>query len=756
MRSPGVRPILPFAAVAIIACAAFFAALPLSVAPAWASNPLTQARVQVREAEYYQRNGDYPSAIRDYQSVISGYPGSLEARDAMLGLSQAHFLGGDYQAAIRTLDQFLESFPGDENVDRAIFFIANNYGRLGNWSMAIAYYELYLNRQAGPLAGYASLYAGDAYFQLQAYDKAIAHLRNALSAGVPRVPAIDAMEKIADSYFATGSYKAAGDWYERVLDRARVAGYRADIQFRLGKAYAALGSSAQAKETWQEVIESYPETTHALSALGAISDGNPPTYYHRGLVYYHNDRYEAAIAAFDRYLVDHPQGEFVPKALYYRALSHGYNGDYDLAIGELADVARAYAGSTVGAEALWQSGLMLERSSRHYEAALSYTGVATQYPGEDFAQDAVFRLGLCYYKQSDYRRAKEAWDYLLYKYPSTRTTAQALFWMGKMLRDKMADPGRATAYFDQVALAESWDYYGLRGNHLGRDEADLFSKVVLAERSALVTESPEEKGAFEKWLATWSGRPFYSFDPDNPMLREDRAFRRAEELAKVGLRREVGEEFWELLANYSNDPVALYELASFLRQNGLYHLSITTANSLVGISPTGRLVDVPKYLQKLVYPVYFAEVLTSESRKAGLDPLLLAAVIRQESKFDQFAESIAKARGLTQVMPSTARGIAEALSVTDFNPEDIFKPYISVAFGAYYLGQHVRQYDGSATLALAAYNAGGGSVGKWTNGNAQVDTDLFVEDIRFAETKFYVKTIYRQYDLYRQIYAPRG
>ena len=708
----------------------------------------------MREAQYYQRNGDYGRAVREYQDVASNYPHSLEARDALLGLAQANHLAGEYREAIKALEGFLEVFPGDEHVNQAIFFIGSNYGRSGDWRMAIAYYELYLSRKAEPLAGYASLYAGEGYFQLQMYDNAAQRLQDALAAGLPRVTTIDAMEKIGDSYFRMGGYRAAAEWYEEILDRAASSSYKADISYRLGKAYAALGNSGHSRDVWEDIIENYPATPFALSALETISEGNPPTYYHRGLVYYHNNRLDSAIAAFDKYLVDHPQGEYVASSQYYRALAYSEKGDKDRAVAELSDVARTYAGSAVAGEALFQLGRVFEASARYEEAAQHYASAADGYPNQEFAQDALFRQGLCYYKQLDFFKATQAWDLVLRRYPSSRSTAKALFWVGKTMRDKIGDQQIAKMHLDQVVLAASWDYYGAKAKYLAQNVPDFPSYRSDPNRDDLVTESAAEKNDFEIWLHTWSGRDFYSFQPDSLILRKDPLFRRAEELVRVGLRTEVQEEFWGLEAKYKNDPVALYEMAEFFRQNGLYHLSMAAAGDLVVLSPPGDVHAVPRFLQKLVYPMYFAELLVAESDKAGIDPLLLAAVIRQESRFDQFAESSAEARGLMQVIPSTAKGIADALALKQFTGQDLYKPFVSIAFGAYYLGEELRNLDNKLLLALAAYNAGAGSVNKWTNGDMEIDTDVFVEDIRFAETQKYVKIIYQEYDFYKQVYGP--
>lgn len=123
--------------------------------------------------------------------------------------------------------------------------------------------------------------------------------------------------------------------------------------------------------------------------------------------------------------------------------------------------------------------------------------------------------------------------------------------------------------------------------------------------------------------------------------------------------------------------------------------------------------------------------------------------------FDQRAESPARARGLGQVMPETGGAIAQAMALGSFEADELFKPYISLAFGAYYLANNLSEFEGNPFFALAAYNAGPGNVERWLAGNPRRDVDLFVEDIGYSETQTYVRRVYFFYDMYRQIWAEK-
>ncbi|MCH7775225.1 MAG: lytic transglycosylase domain-containing protein, partial [Gemmatimonadetes bacterium] len=142
------------------------------------------------------------------------------------------------------------------------------------------------------------------------------------------------------------------------------------------------------------------------------------------------------------------------------------------------------------------------------------------------------------------------------------------------------------------------------------------------------------------------------------------------------------------------------------------------------------------------------------AREFDLDPFLLAALVRQESAFDADATSRAGARGLMQLMPATARGLARQLGV-DWDNAFLGIADANVHLGAAHLAQMLRQYGGEIVPALAAYNAGGSRVRRWLRfPEARAgDWFLFIERIPFAETRGYVQTLLRNRELYSALYG---
>jgi soluble lytic murein transglycosylase len=155
-----------------------------------------------------------------------------------------------------------------------------------------------------------------------------------------------------------------------------------------------------------------------------------------------------------------------------------------------------------------------------------------------------------------------------------------------------------------------------------------------------------------------------------------------------------------------------------------------------------------------LYPLGFWPLLQPQAEARGLDPLFVAALIRQESLFDPSAASPADAHGLMQLLPRTAHDLATDLGLPPPDRSGLRDPATSIQLGTLLLRRLLDRYDGSRVKALAAYNAGEGAVAKWERRYPDRPEDEFVELISFRETRDYVKAVLRHYQTYRTVYAP--
>ncbi len=191
-------------------------------------------------------------------------------------------------------------------------------------------------------------------------------------------------------------------------------------------------------------------------------------------------------------------------------------------------------------------------------------------------------------------------------------------------------------------------------------------------------------------------------------------------------------------------------LSLAFRDAGANRLSLLSAEGVISLRAQ-PLRETPVALQKLAYPFPYEALVRQEAERQNLDPRLLAAIIRQESRFEPGVASSAGAQGLMQVMPGTASGIARQMSWPGYQDSQAYWPYVNVAFGSFYVRQWLSHFDGSVFAALASYNGGPGNADAWWK-LAPNDDDLFAGLININETRVYVQTVWQNYEFYRRLY----
>jgi soluble lytic murein transglycosylase len=226
--------------------------------------------------------------------------------------------------------------------------------------------------------------------------------------------------------------------------------------------------------------------------------------------------------------------------------------------------------------------------------------------------------------------------------------------------------------------------------------------------------------------------------------------RRAETLLDLGLKAEASWEVDGLVQQYAKtrDIARMSAVADWTTAHDQPQLTLRIGKQMRDLVGLGGM---PRALQKQVYPAGWGDLVDEQAVADGVDPLLMLALIRQESSFDPRAQSGAQAMGLTQVVPSTARNIAGRLGRDDFALSDLYKPSVSIEFGTWFLQQLLVQYKGQVFPTLAAYDAGGGNVARWLQRFGD-DPDLLVEQIPFDETQTYLRIVYDNYWHYRALY----
>ncbi len=755
--------------------------------PTPAPTPTVVPDVALRTAQRHLTNGQYENAVATFQMVLSqpleSVPPDVRAA-AAYGLGEAALRDGLFAEAVTALTNFLAQFPSDSRAPWAYFLRGDALLGLGQWSAAIQDFTQYLALRPGVIDSYVWERLGDAYFAQGMVAEALDCYRQAIEAGRGLVPLLALREKVAQAALNTGQPIAALAQYDAILSVARNAGYRAEIMFLAAQALLAAGQPAAAYDRYRQLMAAYPETGYAYQALQAlISDGQPVDAQLRGRVSYAAEDYSDAIAAFHAYtgelaLAEIPVDVHLLVGRAYRAvgntaaawtsfqtvvdrfptdpafgeakLEQGRTlflaGDTPGAIAHYLDFANTYPRLPQASEALWRAGYLYGTLGQSVESLATFERLGREYPGDEWAMDGLLRAAMAAVNRNDMATAERLLA-ALGATGSGEKAAAAYLWLGK-LGQRNGHAAQAESAFRSAAAADPGGYFSIRAEDL------LAGRGIFQPPTSYRFEFDNqlELGQAEDWLrATFGITQTGVLWPLPPALQTDPRVVAGHELWALLAVEEAGEEFSSLLDEFKDDPLASYQLAIWLRGIGAYSYSVVGAANVIKRAGIATL-QAPPYLARMRYPVFYSDLVIPEAQARGIDPLVLFALIRQESLFDRYATAAAGEKGLTQVIPSTADYIAGRLNWPDYQPSDLFRPYVSVAFGAYYLWEQLNRFDWNVVVGLAAYNAGPGNAATWLEASGS-DPDLFVEAITIEGARLYVQRIYEHYHIYRQLYG---
>ncbi|MGD8967657.1 MAG: tetratricopeptide repeat protein, partial [Anaerolineae bacterium] len=725
------------------------------------------------------------SAVESFGALLSRPLDREVDAQSRLGLGTAYLRDQAYSEAADAFLGLLADHPESELADDAAFLLGDALVGAGEPLSATRAYSSYLEAST-VVTSYVNRSVGDALYDGGVYTGAIDAYQSAIVEAPHRAFEVDAREKLALAHAALGDYDAAVDQYDAILEVAGIAAYRARIQHQAGETLMLAGETEAGYDRYRTVVETYPTEEHAyLSLVELVEAGRPVDDLLRGKVDYYGGAYGPAVAALYRYILAYPETHS-GDAHWYAALSFLEAESIDLAVNEfelLIDthpengywgdawlrLAEAYADQgevdealetyralveaapdhELAAEALWEAAQLLERSRRTEAAAEAYVDCRAAYPDAEAAAPALFRGGLQFYRLDRLSDAADVWETLAESYPDSSYQPAALLWLGK-LRLAQEDGEAAQALLEQASAAAPDGYYSLRAAQLAATpNAEPFPSSTYRPQDHI----PGQREA-EAWLADW-----LELDAAEevgevaPVLGADGRLQRGRELWRLGRFREAKEELEALRRETYSDALSQYQLALAYSDLGLYRSSILCAWRLIGLSPVTNTLDVPPFILQLAYPAPYEDLVLENARQAGLDALLVFSLIRQESLFESFAASSASAHGLMQVIPPTGAEIAAELDwPPDYETADLYRPYVSVRFGTYYLARQRDRFDDRIDVALAAYNGGPFNAQRWLNG-AGDDPDLFFEAITFSETRLYVQRILEHYAVYRALYA---
>jgi soluble lytic murein transglycosylase len=708
----------------------------------------SQTTAGLAEAREYQRNGQYEEAVAAYQGVILQADGQDQQR-ARYDLALIYITIERYDDAVAELKAYIDAKPSPEDSGRARFLLGRVYAALGEGEKARRSLEDYAD-DGGPATVYARLELAQLLIQEGRHDEAAQELEKALALDVPPSLASTLRLRLADAYREAGDDEQALQSYDSLLQESPSDVYKALALSRIASVSRRSGDGERWRQALLDIVEQYPGSPQAPNALDSLLASDVPVdLLPQGIVHYSQGAYDEALADFDSFLAGNPPAPQAAAAHYYRGAIREDQDQPEEALADYEACLQLDPGGDSAEDAAWARALLLEEVDRPLETAAAYEEFWQAYPNSPWAARAAFLSGLIPYRANDPAAASAAWTEMADAFASPEQRAQAHLWLGHTDLILLGDSEGAAAHFQQALEAAPSSFYALRAEAWLQDQAAVSLPVRPDGPDGTTTAAAPDWEAAEGWLASRWG-PEALAAGTSPLATP--AWQRGQELLSLGLTREATDEFLSLIDQSRSQPWGLYRLTRALHDLGLTNLAARAATALLE-SADVPLEQAPRALLEMAYPLDYPPLIDAAAAENGLSPLLLLAIIRQESLFDPTAGSSAGALGLTQVMPLTGSEIAQELGIEDFSALDLLRPLVSIRFGAHYLASQLDLFDGDLFLALAAYNGGPGNASRWREGLPAADMDLFVELMDITETRTFVKVVLENYAVYRFLYG---
>ncbi|OGI10400.1 MAG: hypothetical protein A3I68_01820 [Candidatus Melainabacteria bacterium RIFCSPLOWO2_02_FULL_35_15] len=550
-------------------------------------------------------------------------------------------------------------------------------------------------------------------------------------------------------------------------------------------------------------------TKDALNTLSTLKSRYPKTQfgiatnYYLGENAYNNKRFKEALEYWREYLKLSPDGRFANEisVFFSRVKPYLKSDDYSL-LGEVffykKDYAKAAKYYKIGnnIQKYYKLGYSLIRTGNNSEACNYLKEFAYHFPKSKHAKQALLFSsksvpsfmkksfwekvekdipGLAYYalykqailEENDIRREHKLLN-LIDSYPNTEFTLDAVW---EIMWDKIKDRKYNEAgelggkYFElskDSSVNSKSDTRAKIGFWLGKI-CELKSEKVKAKEYYTVTanilfDNYYSFRAQNRLLALNGQKDFkWNVQTGSNVLNEDLwsipsvvKYETAKKCFGVTVAELIRlQQYSEAIDLIGKSKSPSKKITAWLKAlNSEYENSINISSSII----SNYSLNQSSQMWRLAYPLHFWQyILNTSSRYKNVDPFLVCALIRQESKYDPYACSISNACGLMQLIIPTAKEISRELKVNVKSRDVLFDPQTNIVFGIHYLNGLIGELN-NPLLAVAGYNAGPVAVKSWVSKFQENDMDFFVEKIPYDETRNYVKKVFSNYWTYLKLY----
>jgi len=671
-----------------------------------------------------------PAAYTGVENYAHAHSNTEAGALAWFAIGYAHYLDAQYPAAIAALQKAQPAIG--ELKDYTSFFIGNSYVQSNSPEASFTYLRDFGTRFPD------SLYA---------HDATIAYARALLATNRP-AEAIHLLEEHRMPASAETEYFLGKAYVQTALGHTGAEILRR-VYYNYPTSYTADNAATDLKKIPEAAFlapVSYSEHERRADGLYKARRFNGAAEEYRAMVdlqptnsaaliqlansYMHEGNTRDARAALDRIPDD---GSDASAEKWYQRAEIARKDNDDAGLNTILEHMRATTPKSPWLESALLTAGNMYLLRKDYDRALDYYRELHQrFPDGTKASYTHWKCAWITYRQNRPEQAKKYFEEQVEFYPGTNEVPNAMFWRGRMAEDDK-DYGVARAYYEKLADRYRNYYYGVKAR----------------KRLALMPTAPAVTVASLQHIGSAK-----TYDPTAQVTDppdDDLHYMRAKLLENAGV---TDLAVRELQAGSSEGPSwEMLEIARIYSSGGEYYRALQALKRAISGYFAFDVNALPAEYWHGLFPRPYWDALRHYSDENGLDPYLVAALIRQESEFNPEAISHANAYGLMQLLPRTGKGEARKEGLQHYTTDSLLNPTTNIELGTHYFRQMVDHFGGQIEYALAAYNAGEERVEDWRASGTYRDIDEFVESIPFTETREYVQAIVRNAEVYKRVYG---
>ena len=661
----------------------------------------------------YLLDHKFPEAVAAFRSANDVGDALDDYADYLT--AQAFLQSNQLANAETMLDGFIAKHPDSIFVPSVPVLQANLYIQEGDPQAALKVLDAHRSEAIAGKADFqladakAKLMAGRSADAMQEFrhiylsyplssEAAAARAQLVSSGAINSLPAED-RRRHADALYGAGHYNDAAEEYRSLAEDSSV-----DAGARNGMLVAAAECDWKLKRLKKEELDRLPDTS---------DDAGARRLYLLMELARDKDDGETQRSIVEEMKARFPSSPWLAEALYSSGNMYLLRKDFPTAISYYSDLSQRFPKSC---------------ESPH-------TG-----PCSNYSPSAHWRAAWLTYRQGDYAQAARMFDEQIDRYAGGKEIPAALYWRARLYEDDHQD-AQAAKYFHTLTRVYRHYYYAeLAEEHLAQLE---HSDPSLLLQNASATQT-----------ATTSNPELDALQPEDiPELSDDVPDKdphlvKAKLLANAGLNEYITAE---IRAADGSDEWGAFAEAEIYAAYGETAHAMRLMKRAVPFYTSAPIDSIPMAYWRILFPQPYWQDIKQSAAANGLDPYMVAALIRQESEFNPNAVSPKEAYGLMQLLPSVGKQMARQEDMGRFRTEELVDPATNIRLGTRYLKQTLDKFGDKPEYAFAAYNAGDNRVLDWQAIGHYRDMDEFVESIPFTETREYVQAIIRNEQIYREL-----